>query len=116
MHWEINGTSAEYGEKWMLLPLGAVSILMTALFWIVPKIKSNFSTGFKTPWALSSEEVWNKTQRLGGRLFYTGRTGDFGGMLFRGRKRAVCGNDGNRICDSFIIDTYCFSPNGQTTG
>lgn len=166
MHWEINGTSAEYGEKWMLLPLGAVSILMTALLWIVPKIdprkenyrrfenayfsicvllnvffmavmgmvlteslypgrvpvpkavsalcallfilignlmpkiKSNFSTGFKTPWALSSEEVWNKTQRLGGRLFYTGRTGDFGGMLFRGRKRAVCGNDGNRICDS----------------
>lgn len=148
MHWEINGTSAEYGEKWMLLPLGAVSILMTALLWIVPKIdprkenyrrfenayfsicvvlnvffmavmgmvlteslfpgtlsvpkaasalcallfifmgnqmpkiKSNFSTGFKTPWALSSEEVWNKTQRLGGRLFVLGGLAILAGCFF----------------------------------
>lgn len=35
----------------------------------MPKIKSNFFMGIKTPWVLSDECVWNKTQRLGGRMF-----------------------------------------------
>ncbi len=35
----------------------------------MPKLKSNFSIGIKTPWTLSSEEVWYKTHRLGGRVF-----------------------------------------------
>lgn len=38
MHWEIHGVSAEYGGKWMLLPFGCIGMLMTALFWVVPKI------------------------------------------------------------------------------
>jgi uncharacterized membrane protein len=25
--------------------------------------------GIKTPWTLSSEEVWNKTHRLGGKFY-----------------------------------------------
>ncbi len=39
---------------------------------VMPKVKSNFFTGIKTPWALCSESVWNKTQRLGGKLFFFG--------------------------------------------
>ncbi len=35
----------------------------------MPKVKWNFFMGIKTPWALSDECVWNKTQRLGGRMF-----------------------------------------------
>lgn len=34
----------------------------------LPKIKSNFFIGIRTPWTLSSEEVWKKTHRIGGRL------------------------------------------------
>ncbi len=41
----------------------------------LPKVKQNFFLGVKTPWALSSETVWNKTQRMGGRMFF------FGGIL-----------------------------------
>jgi len=33
------------------------------------KIKSNWFMGIRNPWTLSSENVWNKTHRLGGRIF-----------------------------------------------
>lgn len=35
----------------------------------MPKVKSNFFVGIKTPWALSNEVVWRKTNRFGGYLF-----------------------------------------------
>ena len=41
----------------------------------MPKVKQNYFTGVKTPWALSNDVVWNKTQRLGGKAFF------FGGIL-----------------------------------
>lgn len=33
------------------------------------KVRSNFFFGIRTPWTLSSERSWNRTHRLGGRLF-----------------------------------------------
>lgn len=33
------------------------------------KIRSNFFLGLRTPWTLSSDEVWRQTHRLAGRLF-----------------------------------------------
>lgn len=33
------------------------------------KIRSNFFAGIRTPWTLSSDLSWNKTHRLGGKLF-----------------------------------------------
>lgn len=54
---------------------GGVGLLFVFLGNMLPKVKSNFFTGVRTPWALSSEMVWNKTQRLGGKVFF------FGGLL-----------------------------------
>lgn len=34
----------------------------------MPKLRSNFFLGARTPWTLSSEAAWEQTQRLGGRL------------------------------------------------
>lgn len=31
--------------------------------------KRNWFVGFKTPWTLSSEKVWDKTNKLGGKMF-----------------------------------------------
>lgn len=45
-------------------------ILFVVIGNIMPKIKSNFYMGIKTPWSLSSEEVWRKTHRLGGKCFF----------------------------------------------
>ena len=55
-----------------------VGILFIVLGNMMPKVKQNFFTGVKTPWALSSDVVWNKTQRLGGKCLF------FGGILILG--------------------------------
>ena len=49
-----------------------VGILFVVLGNMMPKVKQNFFTGVKTPWALSSDAVWNKTQRLGGKSLALG--------------------------------------------
>ena len=50
-----------------------IPLLVGVLFIIIgnymAKIKPNWFMGIRTPWTLSSEEVWNKTHRLGGKLF-----------------------------------------------
>lgn len=33
------------------------------------KVRKNFFIGIRTPWTLASDEVWNRTHRIGGRLF-----------------------------------------------
>jgi len=33
------------------------------------KLRSSFFIGIRTPWTLSSETIWKKTHRLGGKLF-----------------------------------------------
>ncbi|MDQ3249278.1 MAG: SdpI family protein [Chloroflexota bacterium] len=33
------------------------------------KIRRNYTFGIKTPWTLASDRVWDKTHRLGGRVF-----------------------------------------------
>ena len=49
-----------------------VGILFIVLGNMMPKVKQNFFTGVKTPWALSNDVVWNKTQRLGGKSLVLG--------------------------------------------
>jgi uncharacterized membrane protein len=35
----------------------------------MPKMRPNFTMGIRTPWTLSSDRSWDRTHRLGGRLF-----------------------------------------------
>jgi len=48
---------------------GLVGLLMIILGCYFRKLKQNFFIGIRTPWTLSSENVWNKTHRLGSYLF-----------------------------------------------
>ena len=50
--------------------ISGVGILFIFIGNMMPKIKSNFFTGYKNPWTLSNEVVWNKTHRLGGKFFF----------------------------------------------
>lgn len=59
-------------EKLVMILVG---VLLLVLGNLMPKVRSNFFLGFKTPWSLSSEAVWHKTHRLGGKVFF------FGGLL-----------------------------------
>jgi uncharacterized membrane protein len=46
-----------------------VGILFVVVGNYLGKIKNNWFVGIRNPWTLSSEEVWNRTHRLGGKLF-----------------------------------------------
>lgn len=46
--------------------IGALMIFLGSYF---NKLKRNWFIGIRTPWTLSSENVWDKTHRVGGRLF-----------------------------------------------
>ncbi|MBD3247693.1 DUF1648 domain-containing protein [Candidatus Falkowbacteria bacterium] len=46
-----------------------VGVLFIVLGNYMGKIKNNWFVGVRTPWTLSSEEVWNKTHRFSGRVF-----------------------------------------------
>lgn len=56
-------------------------ILYIVLGNMMPKFRQNYFCGFKTPWTLSSEIVWNRTHRLGGRLIFTAGLICFGGAF-----------------------------------
>jgi uncharacterized membrane protein len=51
----------------------AILPAMSALFFFIgsflQKVKRNYFIGIRTPWTLSSDIVWDKTHKLGGRLF-----------------------------------------------
>jgi uncharacterized membrane protein len=48
----------------MLLGVGALFVIMGNL---MPRVKSNWMLGIRTPWTLESETVWRETHRVGGR-------------------------------------------------
>lgn len=49
----------------LLIGIGLLFILVGNY---LPKLRSNFFVGIRTPWTLSSEEVWNQTHRVGGKI------------------------------------------------
>ena len=57
------------------IDVARVIMLMVGVLFIIignmmGKVKTNWFMGFRTPWALSDPDVWNKTQRLGGWTFF----------------------------------------------
>ncbi|MAG37266.1 MAG: hypothetical protein CL878_13615 [Dehalococcoidia bacterium] len=46
-----------------------IALLFFYLGWMLGRTKRNWFVGIRTPWTLSSDRVWEKTHRLGGRLF-----------------------------------------------
>ncbi|MDD4996111.1 MAG: SdpI family protein [Patescibacteria group bacterium] len=52
--------------RMMIFPL---SLLFYFVGWLIEKAKRNWFIGIRTPWTLSSEGVWDKTHKLGGKLF-----------------------------------------------
>ena len=35
----------------------------------LPKVRPNYLVGIRTPWTLTSDLSWDRTHRIGGRLF-----------------------------------------------
>lgn len=46
-----------------------VAALLLVLRNLLPRVRPTWFAGVRTPWTLSSDEVWRRTHRLAGRLF-----------------------------------------------
>lgn len=55
----------------ILMPF-LVGLLFTFIGNMMPKFKQNFYAGIRTSWTLSDEEVWFKTHRFGGKVWFIG--------------------------------------------
>ncbi|MFK8052142.1 MAG: SdpI family protein [Woeseiaceae bacterium] len=63
------------------IPAG-VGLLFVVLGNYLGKVRKNFFIGIRTPWTLSSDEVWARTHRLGGYLFVFAGIGMMAAGLF----------------------------------
>src|ERR1700737_128759 len=54
-----------------VVPVG-IGVLFVVMGNLLPRARPNWFVGIRTPWTLSSDRVWEKTHRLGGRLFVAG--------------------------------------------
>ena len=52
--------------------LAGVGALLAVIGNYLPRIRSNWFMGIRTPWTLSSDRVWRETHRVGGRTFVAG--------------------------------------------
>ena len=75
--------AATYGYEFGLSQqkmLGFVYLFVGVIFIVLgnymPKVKQNYYLGIKLPWTYKSEENWNKTHRMAGKLWVVG------GILF----------------------------------
>jgi len=62
----------------------AIGVLFFSIGIIIRKAKQNWFMGIRTPWTLSSEVVWDKTHRLGGKVFMISGLVSVLGFFFEG--------------------------------
>jgi uncharacterized membrane protein len=62
--------AAETRENLSPKPIfAAIGVLFAVIGGVMGKVTRNFFAGIRTPWTLASEEVWNRTHRLGSKIF-----------------------------------------------
>ena len=62
------------------VPISTMGPLVVGIIFLVlgnymPQVRSNFFIGIRTPWTLSSDDVWKKTHRAASKIFF------FGGLV-----------------------------------
>jgi uncharacterized membrane protein len=64
-----------------VIPLG-IGLLFYYAGVLTENAEQNWFIGIRTPWTLSSEKVWKRTNRLGGKLFRIAGIAAFSGVFF----------------------------------
>jgi uncharacterized membrane protein len=62
----------------------AISFLFFCVGSLFKNLKRNWFIGIRTPWTLSSDKVWDKTHRLGGKLFQAAAIISLLGLFMKG--------------------------------
>jgi len=58
-----------------------ISLLLVVMGNLMGKIRQNWVIGVRLPWTLAREDVWNRTNRLGGKLFIASGLMGLAGLL-----------------------------------
>jgi uncharacterized membrane protein len=66
----------------LLVPI--LGIMFIGIGDILSKVEMNWFMGIRTPWTLSSQQVWDDTHQLGGKLFKISGVVTFLGIFFSG--------------------------------
>jgi len=77
LFWNIG---SRFNMSQLMIP--AMGILFYYCGILVENTKRNWFIGIRTPWTLSSETVWDKTHKIGGRLFKAAGVIAFLGIFF----------------------------------
>lgn len=72
-----------YTFNFILFLTPAFSLLSYSIGVLLEKAKRNWFIGIRTPWTLSSDEVWDKTHKLGSKLFKYAALLPLLGMVFQ---------------------------------
>jgi len=72
-----------YEFNFVLMLTPALSLLCLALGVLLEKAKRNWFIGIRTPWTLSSDKVWDKTHKLGSKLFKIAAIFPLLGLVFQ---------------------------------
>ena len=76
----VAGLGMDYNMVWFMVP--AISVLFYYTGILLGNARRNWFVGIKTPWTLSSDRVWNKTHRIGGKMFRASAVIALAGMAF----------------------------------
>jgi uncharacterized membrane protein len=82
LHAGIVAFNLGYEFDFTLLVVGAVAVLLYYVGVLLGHAERNWFVGIRTPWTLSSDEVWDRTHALGGRLFKLTALVSLVGLLF----------------------------------
>lgn len=69
-----------FNMKYFMIP--TLSLLFLGIGSVLKKIKRNYFVGFRTPWTLQSDEVWDKTHKFGGKSFMVSAVISFFSIFF----------------------------------
>ena len=68
----VYATALGYGVDVELIMSLLIGVLFIFVGNLLPKMQQSYTMGIKLPWTLHNEENWNKTHRLGGKVWVIG--------------------------------------------
>ncbi len=69
VHFGLIARALHYPVETPRLTLAGIGLMFIVIGNYLPKTRFNYVMGIRSPWTLSSEEVWDKTHRLAGPLY-----------------------------------------------
>lgn len=83
-----------------------IGLMLAGMGNVLPKLRSNYFFGIRTPWTLSDEQIWARTHRFGGLVFVAS------GVLLMAAALLPAGQDWRAPLLSVLVPLACLAPVG----